>query len=73
MEAKPVSSKLIMAAIFAVLKASKDGIFGIMSKPLVDLLAACKPLALTAAAKVPWLQNTAVSQLGTGHDMKHIG
>ena len=32
---------------------AKDGIVGIMSKPLVDLPDACKPLALTKAGEAP--------------------
>eukprot|EP00434_Breviolum_minutum_P035371 symbB.v1.2.031308.t1/scaffold3621.1/size53154/3 len=45
-----------------------DGIFGIMSKPLVDLLAACKPLALTAAAKASQKSASSMSRKGLSLD-----
>ena len=49
----------------------KDGIVGIMSKPLVDLPDACKPLALTKAGEAIWTarrgRGTAVARMVKRH------
>ena len=45
----------------------KDGIVGIMSKPLVDLPDACKPLALTKAGEAIW-----TARRGRGMAVAHM-
>ena len=51
----------------------KDGIVGIMSKPLVDLPDACKPLALTKAGEEIWTARAWARQGSGTHGKATLG
>ena len=51
---------------------AEDGIVGIMAKPLVELPAACKPLALTTAAEATCCDLCCKKKPGDGRKITHL-